>query len=216
MTLFYFFRSLLNISCIFSVLVSRLFICNSILFSRFWIIFIIIILKSFSGRFPISSSFVRLGGHFSCSFVWWVFLCLFILFSLLCFWWPFCILVVCGSFLFWRFLPVGGVGWLASQGFLVREAYIHVLVGGTGFLLLECSGVSSSEFLDGSMGLLWLWAACILMLRATFLHCWRICMVCLALAHEWWLVSVWVWRLLDDLLLISVPCSQEFSGVLRF
>ena len=31
-------RSLLNISCIFSILVSRLFICNSILFSRFWII----------------------------------------------------------------------------------------------------------------------------------------------------------------------------------
>ena len=24
------------------------------------------------------------------------------------------------------------------------------------------------------------------------------------------------WRLLDDLLLINVPCSQEFSGVLRF
>ena len=38
--------------------------CNSILFSRFWIIFIIIILNSFSGRFPISSSFVWLGGHF--------------------------------------------------------------------------------------------------------------------------------------------------------
>ena len=48
-------RSLLNISCIFSILVSRLFICNSILFSRFWIIFIIIVLNSFSGRFPISS-----------------------------------------------------------------------------------------------------------------------------------------------------------------
>ena len=28
-------RSLLNLSCIFSILVSRLFICNSILFSRF-------------------------------------------------------------------------------------------------------------------------------------------------------------------------------------
>ena len=30
-------RSLLNPSCIFSILVSRLFICNSILFSRLWI-----------------------------------------------------------------------------------------------------------------------------------------------------------------------------------
>ena len=36
-------------------LVSRLVNCNSILFSRFWIIFTIIILNSFSGRLPISS-----------------------------------------------------------------------------------------------------------------------------------------------------------------
>ena len=61
-------RSLLNIYCIFSILVSRLFICNSILFLRFWIIFTIIIQNSFSGRLPISSSFVRFGGHLSCSF----------------------------------------------------------------------------------------------------------------------------------------------------
>ena len=107
-------RSLLNISCIFSTLVSRLLICNSILFSRFWIIFVIIILNSFSGRFPISS-FVWLGGHFSCSFACWVFLCLFILFRLLCLEWAFCILLVCGSFLLWRFLPVGGVDdWLVK------------------------------------------------------------------------------------------------------
>ena len=80
--------SLLNISCIFSILVSSLCICNSILFSRFWIIFTIII----SGRFPISSSFVWFGGHLSCSFTCWIFLCLFILFRLLCLGWPFCML----------------------------------------------------------------------------------------------------------------------------
>ena len=57
-------RPLLNISYIFSILVSRLLICNSILFSRFWIIFTIIILIFFffSGRLPISSSFVWFGG----------------------------------------------------------------------------------------------------------------------------------------------------------
>ena len=77
-------RSLLNISCIFSVLVYKLFICNSVLFSRFWIIFTIIILNSFSGRPCISSSLVWFGGHLSCSFTCWVFLCLFILFRLLC------------------------------------------------------------------------------------------------------------------------------------
>ena len=96
LTLFISSRSLLNLSYIFSILVSRLFICDSILFSRFWIIFTIIILNSLSGRFPISSSFVWFGGHLSCSFTCWVFLCLFILFILLHFGWPFCILAVCG------------------------------------------------------------------------------------------------------------------------
>ena len=31
------------------------------------------------------------------------------------------------------------------------------------------------------MGFVWLWAACILKLRAIFLRCWRIYMACLAL-----------------------------------
>ena len=44
-------------------------------------------------------------------------------------------LVVCGSSLLWRFLPVGGVGRVASQGFLVREACVRILVGGAGSLL---------------------------------------------------------------------------------
>ena len=97
-------RPLLNLSCIFSTLVSRLFICNSNLFSRFWIIFTIIIGNSLSGRFPISSSFVWFGGHLSCSFTFWVFLCLFILFILL---WPFCILEVCGVFFIVEFPHCG-------------------------------------------------------------------------------------------------------------
>ena len=66
---------------------------------------------------------------------------LFILFRLLCLEWPFCMLVVCASFLLWRFLPVGGVGQLACQGVLVREACVGVLVSGAGFLL---SGVQWS------------------------------------------------------------------------
>ena len=44
-------------------------------------------------------------------------------------------LEVCGSSLLWRFLPVGGVGQVACQSFLVREACIGVLVGGTESLL---------------------------------------------------------------------------------
>ena len=50
-------------------------------------------------------------------------------------------LEVCGSSLLWRFLPVGGVGQVACQGFLVREACVSVLVGGAGSLL---SGVQLS------------------------------------------------------------------------
>ena len=44
-------------------------------------------------------------------------------------------LEVCGSFLLWRFFPVGGVGQVVCQCFLVREACVGVLVGGAGSLL---------------------------------------------------------------------------------
>ena len=37
--------------------------------------------------------------------------------------------------LLWKFLALGGVGHVACQGFLVREACVGVLVGGAGFLL---------------------------------------------------------------------------------
>ena len=37
--------------------------------------------------------------------------------------------------LLWCFLTVGGVVSVACQGFLVREACVGVLVGGSGFLL---------------------------------------------------------------------------------
>jgi len=44
-------------------------------------------------------------------------------------------LEICESALLWRLLPVGGVGLVACQGFLVSEACISVLVGGAGSLL---------------------------------------------------------------------------------
>ena len=49
---------------------------------------------------------------------------------------------------------------------------------------MKCPVVS----FDVSMGLAWLWAACLLMLRAVFLLCWRIRVVCLAVE----LVGSWV------------------------
>ena len=138
---FIFSRSLLDISCIFSILVSNLFICNSILFSRFWIIFTIKFLNSFSDRLPISFSFVWFRGRLSCYFTYWIFLCLFILFNWLCLGWPLCMLKVCSSSLLWRLLSVGGIGLVPWQGFLARGACVCVLVDGTKSLL---SGVQWS------------------------------------------------------------------------
>ena len=60
------------------------------------------------------------------------------------------------------------------------------------------------------------WAACILKLRAVFLCCWRICLVCLSLE----LVGPCVvlgfsvgMEAFDELLSLNVPWSQEFPGV---
>ena len=51
---------------------------------------------------------------------------------------------------------------------------------------LKCNEVSSEFW--GVYGFDWLWAACLLMLRAVFLLCWRISMVCLCLEF----VGSWV------------------------
>jgi len=69
-----------------------------------------------------------------------------------------------------------------------------------------------------SVGLERLWAACILKLRAVFLCCWRVFMVCLALELVGPLMVLGFrvgMEAFDELLLINVPWSQEFSGVLR-
>ena len=52
-----------------------------------------------------------------------------------CLGWPLCNLEIFGSSLLWRLLPVGGVGRVACQGFLVREACVGVLVGRAGSFL---------------------------------------------------------------------------------
>ena len=44
-------------------------------------------------------------------------------------------LKVCGSSLLWSLLPMGGVGLVACQDFLVKEAFVSVLVDGAGSLL---------------------------------------------------------------------------------
>ena len=78
--------------------------------------------------------------------------------------------------------------------------------------------MSSSEF-GVSVGLVWLWVACILMLRAVFLLCWRISMVCLALKLVGSCVELGFsvgMEALGCTLVYNVPWNQEFSDVLKF
>ena len=79
---------------------------------------------------------------------------------------------------------------------------------------MKCPVVS----FEMSMSVGCLWAACILKLRPLFLCCWRICVVCLALEFvgPWAVLGFSVgMEAFDELLLINVPWSQEFSGVLK-
>ena len=104
----------------------------SILFPRIWIIFTIITVTSFSGRLPISSSFVWSGGFLPCSFICCIFLCLLILFNLLCFRSPFHRLQVHSSRCFWCLPPLREVCSVGFVGFLVEGTGAYVLVGGAG------------------------------------------------------------------------------------
>ena len=118
------YTTLFRSSCIFSIL-----------FPRFWIIFTIITLISFSGRLPISSSFVWSGRFLPCSFICCIFLCLLILLNLLCLGSPFCRLQVPSSCCFWCLPPVGKVGSLGGVGFLVMGTHACVLADEPGSCL---------------------------------------------------------------------------------
>ena len=126
------------------ILVSRLFICNSISFSTFWIIFTIIIWNSLSGRFPISSSLV-----------WWAFILFLYLLGI-----PLSLHLV--------YISVFGVGfpysgslqsslyygvsslWVGLYQWFVKVSWLGKLVSvfwwvELDFFSLECNEVSSNE-----------------------------------------------------------------------
>jgi len=98
------------------------------LFSRFWIIFTIIIWNSLSGRFSISSLLFGLVGiypvplpaGYSSASSSWLYCCVW---GVLSVFWQFV-----EFSLLWSFLAVGGIVQVAFQGFLVREACVSVLV----------------------------------------------------------------------------------------
>ena len=96
-----------------------------------------------------------------------------------------------GGLWFLFIVEVATCGWSWNSGlskFLIMEACISVLAGGAGvssfWSAMKCPIVS----FEVSVSLVWFWADCILMLRAVFLYCWRISMVCLALKF----VGSWV------------------------
>ena len=128
-------RSLLNVSCIYSVLLSR-----------FWIMFTIIILSCFSVILPISSSFVKSGVFLPCSFICCVFLCLPILLNLLCLGSPFLWLQVRSSHFFLCLPPVAEVGSVGCGGFLLEGTSSCVLVDATEFVFLLGRSTSGGVF----------------------------------------------------------------------
>ena len=116
--------SLLNVSSIFSIL-----------FPRFWIIFTIITVNSFSGRLPLSSSLVWSGGFIPCSFICCVFLYLLIFLNLLFLVPPFRRLQVCSFRCFWCLPPVAKIGSVGCVGFLVEGTSACVLLDEAGSCL---------------------------------------------------------------------------------
>ena len=85
-------------------------------------------LNAFSGRLPISSSFVWSGGFLPCSSICCVFLCLLILLNLLCLGSLFRRLQVRSSRCVWCLPPGGKVGSVGCVGFLVEGIGACVLV----------------------------------------------------------------------------------------
>ena len=77
--------------------------------------------------------------------------------------WKFVVPLYCGG----SSLRVRLDEWLVKVSWLGKIATVFVWVE-LDLFSLECNEVSSSEFWV-SVGLVWLWAACLLMLRAVFL-----------------------------------------------
>ena len=81
--------------------------------------FIIITPNTFSCRLPISSAFVWSCGFLPCFFIYWMFLCFFILFNLLHLGSLFWRLEGCFSLPLWSLPLLGGIGPIMCEGILV-------------------------------------------------------------------------------------------------
>ena len=142
----------------------------SILFSRLWIIFTVITLNSFSGSWPISSLFIWCCGFLPWSFICTIFLCFFMLSNLLCLTYPLLFLV----------LPsVGAVGPVVCVGFMLGGTCACLLVGEGEFfppllsrsVLVVCLGVSVGSLSPLDI-LLVVWVRCPLLVLPAVEWCW--------------------------------------------
>ena len=132
--------------------------------------------------------------------------------------WPFCILAVCGVIFIVEF-PC--CGWGCTVGLSRFPLYGNLCrcSGGWGWITFLWSAMKCPVMsYKMSVGLEWLLASCILKIKAVFLCCWRICVsyLTLELVGSWVVIcfSVGI-KTFDELLLITVPWSQDFSSVLR-
>ena len=88
--------------------------------------------------------------------------------------------------------PVGGVESVPCEGFLVGGNYVCLCSGGWSWILSLWKAVPFPIVCFGvSMGLVWLWAAYLLIGRIIFQFCWRIGMVCLGIRACWPLSGAW-------------------------
>ena len=116
---------------------------------------------------------------------------------------------------------MGGVGRLVCQGLLVRETCVSVLVCGIGFLL---SGVQWS--VQSLLVLRWVYVlgetlGSLYVHTQVYVPALLKSLGGMSCSGAYWLLGGgWFWcrygGFLDGLLFLNVPCSQEFSGFLRF
>ena len=163
-------------------------ICLSVtpFFSRFCVIFTIIILESFSGRTPVSSLFGFVGfyhvpspAEYFSAFSFCLDCCVW---DALSSGWTFMVPLNCGVCSLW----VGLDQWVVEVSWLGELASVFWWVE-LDLFSLECSQVPSGEFW-GAYGFGMVLGSCILMFGVVFLFCWRISVMYIALG----LVGSWV------------------------
>ena len=171
---------MLNLSCIFSILVSRLFICNSNLFQDFGSFSLLL----FGILYQVDSLSLPL------FLVWWAFILFLYLLGISL---PFHLVYIAVfgvGFLYsgslWSSLYCGVSSlWVGLYQWLVKVSWLGKLVSvfwwvELYFFSLECNEMSSNELWDVygfgvTLGCLYLGA------QGCVPCCWRICLVCLAL-----------------------------------